>query len=257
MRKILVLQHVGHEPLGILDPMLKAAGFRIRYINFGRDGDVRPQIEGYNGLVILGGPMGVSDTYKFPHLLVEQRLIHDAIRAQIPVLGICLGAQLIASVLGAHVSRMPSPEFGWYQVDLLPSAKVDGLMRSWGEREWVFQAHQDQFDLPVGARHLVATESCPGQLFAFNQNVFGLQFHLEADQKMIHRWLKIGHNRSWIEHPAGRISEATILAETEKNMARSLELGKLTFESFIDCFHLPARPLLLGSGHGKPKRGGL
>ena len=257
MRKILVLQHVGHEPLGILDPMLKAAGLRIRYINFGRDGDVRPQIHGYNGLVILGGPMGVSDIYKFPHLLVEQRLIHDAIRAQIPVLGICLGAQLIASVLGANVSRMSSPEFGWYQVDLLPLAKSEDLMRGWNEREWVFQAHQDQFDLPAGARHLVATASCPGQLFAFDQNVFGLQFHLEADQKMIHRWLRIAHNRSWIENSAGRINEATLIAETEKHIARSLELGKVTFESFINCFDLPARPLILSSGHGKPTRGGL
>src|SRR3989344_577220 len=99
MRKIMIFQHVGHEPLGTLNPMLKAAGFRIRYVNFGRDPQSEPDLEGYSGLIVLGGPMGVYEAGKFPHLKFEMKKIEEAVKRGIPVLGICLGSQLIASVL--------------------------------------------------------------------------------------------------------------------------------------------------------------
>ena len=96
MRKLLVCQHVPHEILGTLNPMLKRAGFRIRYVNFGRHPDAEPTLDGYDGLVVLGGPMSAYDDHRLPHLAVEMRLIESAMQRKLPVLGICLGAQLVA-----------------------------------------------------------------------------------------------------------------------------------------------------------------
>ena len=101
--KILVLQHVPYEPLGTLDPLLKQAGFRIRYVNFGRNPDERPALDGYAALIILGGPMSANDTVKFPHLATELELIQEALQRDMSILGICLGAQLLAKALAGKV----------------------------------------------------------------------------------------------------------------------------------------------------------
>ena len=107
MRRLLVCQHVAHEILGTLDPLLRNSGFRIRYVNFGREPDAKPSIEKYDGLIVLGGPMSAYDTDVHPHLEIEIDTIREAVDAGIPVLGICLGAQLIARALGARVTRNP------------------------------------------------------------------------------------------------------------------------------------------------------
>src|SRR4029453_9742711 len=101
MKKLLVLQHVAHELLGTLNPLLKSAGFRLRYVNFARHLEAQPSLDGYHGLVVLGGPMSGDDTDRLPHLMTEMKLIEAAMRRDLPVLGICLGAQLIAKTLGA------------------------------------------------------------------------------------------------------------------------------------------------------------
>ena len=102
MKKLLVLQHVPHELLGTLNPMLKKSGFRIRYVNFARHPDAQPSLAGYDGLIVLGGPMSVNDDDRLPHLMMEMTLIEEAMKRNLPVLGICLGAQLIAKTLGAR-----------------------------------------------------------------------------------------------------------------------------------------------------------
>src|SRR5262245_35056912 len=116
MTKLLVLQHVAHEILGTLNPLLKSHGFRIRYVNFGRHPDAEPSLEGYQGLVILGGPMSVHDTKIHPHLKTELTLIDQALKRGVPMLGICLGAQLVARALGADVKPNRYKEIGWYDV---------------------------------------------------------------------------------------------------------------------------------------------
>jgi GMP synthase (glutamine-hydrolysing) len=101
---------------GTLNPMLKRAGFRIRYVNFGRHPDAAPSLDGYDGLVVLGGPMSAYDDHRLPHLAVEMKLIECAMQRNLPVLGICLGAQLVARTLGARVYANHIKEIGWYDV---------------------------------------------------------------------------------------------------------------------------------------------
>src|SRR4051812_26954694 len=101
MRKLIVFQHVAHEILGTLNPLLKEQGFRVRYINFERTPHAEPALDKYNGLVVLGGYMGVYEADKYTHIRVEMKRIEEALKRNIPVLGICLGSQILAHVLGS------------------------------------------------------------------------------------------------------------------------------------------------------------
>lgn len=243
----MVLQHVAHEPLGTLLPMLKAAGLRLRYINFGRHPDLEPSLDGYFGLIILGGPMGVYESAKHPHLKAEMRLIEQALRMNIPVLGLCLGAQLIAHVLGGQVRKAPGWELGWYSLKLTSEGRMDPLLKDFNEGEKVFQMHQDMFETPKGALHLAATELVPGQAIRYGEKVYGLQFHLEADQPMIRRWLGRPENQAVIRASNGQFEQSAIEKQTSALIERSLTLSESAFGEFIRLFNLPERPILLGS----------
>ncbi len=250
MRKILVFQHVAHEPLGTLNPLLKAEGFRIRYVNFQRHPDFEPKLEGYNGLIILGGPMGVYEQKAYPHLHRELHIIQEALKKQIPVLGICLGSQLLAEALGGQVRKNKQWEIGWYDVDVTKEGGGDSLLGTFKASEKIFQLHGDAFEVPKGAVHLAKSEVCEGQAFKY-KNAYGFQFHLEVDEAMIHRWLKIPANRQQIDESGGSFTSEQIIADTELYIKNSLSLSKKTFSKFIELFGKREKKLVLGSGHGK------
>jgi GMP synthase (glutamine-hydrolysing) len=248
MRKILVFQHVAHEPLGTLDPLLKSEGFRIRYVNFQRDPGVEVSLDGYNGLIVLGGPMGVYEAASYPHLRREMRSLEDALKREIPVLGICLGSQLLAEVLGGKVHKGPVKEIGWYDVKITGPGKKEGLFEGFAATERIFQLHGDTFDVPAAAVHLAEGDVCPAQAFRY-KSAYGLQFHLEVDRAMIQRWLKVPSNRKDME--SGGFTERAILEDTDKYIHRSLELSRKAFLKFTAMFEKKEKKILLGSGHGK------
>ncbi len=126
--KILVFQHVPYEPLGTLDPLLKECGFRIRYVNFGRNPDHRPTLDKYAALIVLGGPMNADQIDTYPNLAMEVESTREAIARDMSVLGICLGAQLLAKALGGEVKRNPLREIGWYDVDLTEAGETDPVL---------------------------------------------------------------------------------------------------------------------------------
>lgn len=251
MRNIIVFQHVGHEPLGTLNPMLKAAGFRIKYVNFGRNPEATPSLDGYNGLVVLGGPMGVEQAERIPHLKVELNAIEEALKKDIPVLGICLGSQLIAHVLGAKVGKAKDMEIGWYDLHFTDAGQKDPLFAHFLDGDKTFQLHEDTFEPPRSADHLAFSSLCEGQAFRYGSKVYGLQFHLEVDRAMIHRWLKVPGNIQLLREMQGRTNAETIEKDTERLIGRNVELSERTFARFIEIFQLPERPVLLGSEHGQ------
>lgn len=238
MKKLLVCQHVPHELLGTLNPLLKGAGFRIRYMNFGRHPDAQPSVEGYHGLVVLGGPMSVNATKQYPHLITEMKLIERAINNDLPVLGICLGAQLIAKTLGACVYGNRVKEIGWYDVSPTKSAGSDPLLRQFGSMEKIFQWHGDTFEMPQSAVHLAASPLCANQAFRYEAKVYGFQFHLEVDAPMIERWLNVPENAKEISSLNGDIDPEAIRRQTPLHIQRLRHLSTETFGEFINLFRL-------------------
>lgn len=231
MPKLLVFQHAAHEVLGTLDPHLRREGFRIRYVNFARHPDARPKLEGYDALVVLGGPMNVDETERYPHLRHELDVIREALDRGRPMLGICLGAQLLAHAIGGHVGRAPSPEIGWHDVALSDDAQSDPLLGHFSGVERVFQWHGDTFELAPGAVHLASSETCPNQAFRAGDAAWGLQFHLEVDQPMIARWVHEPANAREVAVVSGGAS--SILTETELRIERQRVLAESAFAGFV------------------------
>ncbi len=249
MKRLLVFQHVAHEPLGTVLPLLRHSGFRIRYANFGRPPYPSVHVNKYDGLVILGGPMGVYEADKFPHLTDEIRHIKEAIALDKPVLGICLGAQLIAAALGAEVKPQKTPEIGWYDVSLTDEGKKDPILRELAATEKIFQWHGDTFSLPTGALWLAKTEACRHQAFRYGDRVYGFQFHLEVDEPMIERWLKLPVNSEQLCAMGDPEIAAKIKAETHLHIAHLKHLSHKVFSRYIELFSLKGRTTVLGSGH--------
>ena len=245
MARILVFQHVAHEILGTFHPLLKQAGFRIRYANFGRTPEPVIDMHGYDGLVVLGGPMGVYEAATYPHLFHEIHCIQQAVRQHKPVLGICLGAQLIAAALEAEVTRHRETEIGWCDVSLTQEGKSDSLLGGLKPTEKIFQWHGDTFELPKGAVWLARSEACAHQAFRFGDKVYGFQFHLEVDEPMIDRWLLIPENQGQL--PTGAAEK--IRQDTKKHVAHLKGLSENVFSGFLNLFDTKPGRTILGSGH--------
>jgi GMP synthase (glutamine-hydrolysing) len=245
MSRVLVFQHVAAEPLGTLDPLIRRRGHRIRFVNFERDPDAQPDVDRYRGLVVLGGPMNVADREHRRHLLTELRAIERALAQDKPVLGICLGAQLLAHVLGAPIRKLERPEIGWY--DLHRTDVEDPVLGALPGTSAVFQWHGYGFDLPPGARHLARTENWDCQAYRHGTNAYGFQFHLEMDQALVERWLAVPAYRDELATCGLPHDEHAIRAHTTTHIAAMKARAETVFESFLDLVGRPQKRVVLPS----------
>jgi GMP synthase (glutamine-hydrolysing) len=251
MKKVLVFGHVAHKILGTLNPALKGRKLRLRYVNFERNPDEKPTIEKYHGLIILGGHMGVYEKDIYTHIKVEMQLIEEALKKDIPILGICLGAQILAHVLGAPVTKSVEKEIGWYDVTLTDQGQKDPIFSHFKKTEKIFQLHGDTFALPKDCTHIASSKICEGQAFRYKDKVYGLQFHLEVDGPMIERWLNNPLNLKEIEDSGGKFSLDKIRNETKEHLAHSNFLSQQTFKNFIDIFDVPEKNILFSADKKK------
>jgi GMP synthase (glutamine-hydrolysing) len=245
--KILVFQHVPYEPLGTLDPLLKEAGFRIRYVNFGRDPHQRPSLEKYEALIVLGGPMNAHQIDTYPNLATEVDVIREAVDSGMSVLGICLGAQLLAKALGGRVARNEEREIGWYDVELTEQGRADPVISSFAATQSVFQWHEDGICLPDGAEHLATSAASRVQAFRYGEHAYGFQFHLEVDASLVERWLTVPDNQPILAAEAGRIDPQVIRQQTARRVGDLQELSRATFSRWIDRFDIAPRRRALPS----------
>lgn len=184
------LQHVPFEGLGSIEPWLINHGHEISSTRLW-ESPALPSIDSFDVLIIMGGPMGVYDDHLYRWLADEKNLIHAAIQADKKIIGICLGAQLLACVLGATVFTNKHKEIGWFPVAFDPSFKewlghdVPGNMTA-------FHWHGDKFDNPYGGLIQASSEACDHQVFTFGDNIIGLQFHLEATADTVSEMLENG-----------------------------------------------------------------
>lgn len=191
MKTALALRHVPFEDLGLLAPLLQQRGYSVRT----HDAGVGPLEDSLHPepdlLVVLGGPIGAFDETAYPFLTDTLALLRERLARRLPVLGICLGAQLMARALGAGVAPMRHKEIGFAPLALTPRGErsvLAPLARGTPVLHW----HGDQFEIPPGAENLATTPLCPHQAFAVGTHALALQFHLEADLSRIEQWLA-GH----------------------------------------------------------------
>ncbi|OWT80819.1 MULTISPECIES: glutamine amidotransferase [unclassified Achromobacter] len=186
----LAIRHVAFEDLGVLAPLLAERGYAVRYLEAGVDALNVDTLTQPDLVVVLGGPIGVYETDIYPFLAAEQEAIAARLRQYKPTLGICLGAQLMARAVGAEVRSTGRAEIGYAPLALTEAGRssVLGGLGTVPVLHW----HGDEFGIPNGATRLAETPGFPNQAFAIGPHILGLQFHLEADDKQIERWL-IGH----------------------------------------------------------------
>lgn len=172
-----ILQHVPFEGPGSINTWLEAHQATVTTTKL-YETPALPAVTEYDALIALGGPMSVNDETLLPWLVAEKRFIAEAVQAGKPVLGICLGAQLIASALGASVYPGPYKEIGWFPVQRAEEHKPDTFV--FPQQVTVFHWHGETFDLPSGAAHLASSAGCVNQAFQIGARTIGLQFHLET-----------------------------------------------------------------------------
>ena len=173
------LQHVSFETPALIGAEAEARGIEVEIARMDLGQEV-PAVDSIEGLIVMGGPMGVMDTREHPGLLAEMRLIEAAVRRDLPVIGVCLGAQLLAAAMGARVYRGPLEEVGAGEVTLVADDPVLGAA---GESLPVLHWHGDTFDLPEGATLLASSATYENQAFRLGKRAYGLQFHVEIGRE--------------------------------------------------------------------------
>lgn len=173
-------QHVPFEGLASIEDWARAHGHTLSATFFFAAEPVLPALAEIDWLIVMGGPMGVYDEDKYPWLGREKAFIREAIDAGKTVLGICLGAQLIASALGSAVYPGPQREIGWWPIDKTAAGRSHPLFVDLPDEFTVLHWHGDTFDLPAGAELIASSAACANQAFVVGERVVGLQFHFEA-----------------------------------------------------------------------------
>lgn len=227
----LVIKHVDIEGPGLIEVVLKERHIPYQILSLEKYPHL-PKPEGFTHIVLLGGPMNVYEEDRYPFLMDEDLFIKEAIQRGKRILGICLGAQLIAKALGATVFRAPRKEIGWYDVSLTATGSRASLFTGMPDIFPVFQWHEDTFELPRGGKLLATSEYVPNQAFQYAENAYGLQFHLEVTKEMILEWMK-DYGKEFQQVQSAPFTRAEILAHTEKNFQKYNERGTRFIGNFL------------------------
>ena len=218
--RVLAFRHIPFEGLGLIQPALEERGIEVELVDLFQGGPPPPNVADASGLIFMGGPMSVNDL--LPWLPVEMQYIRQAaVRGQ-PVLGVCLGAQLIARALGTKVYRNPVKEIGWFEVRLTEAGRRDPLLSAMDETETVLQWHGETFDLPPGAEWLAYSVACRHQAYRVGSNIYGLQFHLEVTPEIVADWCRQDAN-------CGDVRELESPIDPHYNAARLAGLSRVVF----------------------------
>lgn len=228
MLSVRVIQHVDCETLGAIADVLEGAEIPYRYIRPFAGNPVPPDIGDSAGLIVMGGPMGVYEKDSYPFLIEEMRLIEKTLHAEKPVLGICLGSQLLAAALGAPVAKSERKEIGWFPVSLSGSCSNDPLWSGIGSPFVAYHWHGDIFDLPNGAVSLASSAITEHQAFRYGRNAYGFLFHMEVTPTIIREMVKTFGD----ELREAKVEGAEMLRRAPDYLPRLQTIGHLVFHKW-------------------------
>lgn len=231
MKPVLVLHHAPQVPQGSLEHVLARWEIpRLSFDLFAHLPKAIPLAEAA-GLVVLGGPMNVDEVETYPFLRAELDWIRQAVDREVPLLGICLGAQLLAKAMGKPVYRNRIKEIGWHEIEILPAAEDDRLFHGRGPIETVFQWHGDTFDLPDGAVHLARGATCVSQAFRVGRAAYGVQFHVEMTTDLIEEWLGEPHFSAELAE-LDYVDAGSVRAQTPRRIAAMNDFSQCLLDRF-------------------------
>lgn len=192
MKTLAIIQHLRFENLGSFEQTLSEHNFKFIYSEAGIDDLSRKEIVDSDLLIVLGGPIGANDEEKYPFIKHELSILKHRLQNNLPLLGICLGAQLMAKALGAKVYPASEKEIGWKPLRITDAGKKTLVMHFNPEKTSMFHWHGDTFDLPANATLLASTDVCQNQIYSYGETAIGFQCHPELIPASIERWF-IGH----------------------------------------------------------------
>ena len=229
--RVLVLQHIACEPPGVFEDVLLERGDTLLRVELD-EGEPLPERDAFDAIVAMGGPMSATDEDDLPWLAEEKRLIAQAVRADVPFFGVCLGVQLLAASLGARVYPGPAPEVGLLPVTLTPAAREDPVFSALPQELATLQWHGDTFDLPQGAVRLAASPAYENQAFRYRE-AYGVQFHLEVSAEMAAEWADVPEYATALERTLGAEGGAAFLASVAERAEELRGHGRRLFERWI------------------------
>jgi GMP synthase-like glutamine amidotransferase len=228
---VLIAKHVDIEGPGLIEACLRKAKIPYQVLSL-EAGSRLPRLDDLTHIVILGGPMNVYEEDRYPFLIEEDLFIKEALQRGKSILGICLGAQLIAKALGAKIFKASVKEIGWYDVSLTRIGSIDPFFSRLPKTFSVFQWHGDTFEIPHGAVLIATSPLVPHQAFRYGENAYGLQFHLEVTQDIIREWMESYEEE--LEGPhAPLFSKLKILADTKAKIEPYKRMGMTFLKNFF------------------------
>lgn len=218
--------HVPFEGLGCIEPWISANGHSATFTPFYQEYQL-PDMNDIDWLIVMGGPMGVYDEEIYPWLIDEKKFIREAIDNGKTVIGICLGSQLIAEVLGSSVYPNKQKEIGWFDIKITNEGQQSPILKGFEEEFPVFHWHGDTYDLPTGSKLLFSSKVCENQAFLLNEKVLGLQFHFEVTDESM---------KEMVEHGKSELLENETIQSAEKILKNTsfIEANNLKMFQILD-----------------------
>jgi len=223
--KVLAIQHVRCETPGTISDALAEKEISVVSVRAFEGETVPAGLEGYGGLVVMGGPMGVYEQDRYPFLRDEIQLIREALQKNLPVLGVCLGSQLLAAAAGAPVKPGRKKEIGWYRIALTPESQSDALWTGIEPSFTAFHWHGDIFELPAGAVPLASSDRTHHQSFRFGASAYAILFHMEVSGDMIREMVETFRD----ELESEGLSGSRIVGQVREYLPRLNAIGRTVF----------------------------
>jgi GMP synthase (glutamine-hydrolysing) len=242
MPTLLALQHISCEPPAAYEDELCARGHDLVRVELD-EGDALPDWREFAGLIVMGGPMGAYDDDVHHWLGEEKRVLREAVEADLPVWGVCLGAQLLAASLGAEVRRGPRAEVGILPVEVTPAAARDPVFAGLPPRFPTLQWHSDTFELPEGATLLASSPAYLNQAFVVRR-AYGLQFHLEVGPELLSEWAEVPAYAESLEAIMGPGSAPRLLEQVSEHADELVPVARRLFGRWLErMVRVPARAI--------------
>ncbi|GAC1583758.1 MAG: type 1 glutamine amidotransferase [Ktedonobacteraceae bacterium] len=231
MKRVLTIINIADDPTGYIGELLEEHGIAYDIIDASMQPIPDPTM--YDAMVVFGGPQNANEDEKYPYFLQEKAALRTAVEQDMPVLGICLGGQLLATVLGGTVKKHTITEIGFSEVQCTDEGRHDPLYEGLAGRQLVYQWHEDTFDIPPGAVRLATSAKTENQAFRYGRNAYGIQYHIELTPTMLDTWLSEPSLKQEIINALGNSEYERIMSDRPQHYAQYREHTRVIFENFL------------------------